>query len=300
KSLVKHINYLLDNSKIMYPIPTNTAVSLTNNKPIKAVVFDIYGTLLISSSGDIKEASLDKSSIIKALDAGNYVIVSELLEEKLDDILWDYSKTIIKHQNKIRSSEIPFPEIDIKKVWAEIIDLFINRNILATTKNSNLEKFIVTFEILSNPVYAMPQMLETINYLANKKIPLGIVSNAQFYSPYIFNYFLKNPLKEDDMPPFDKDICVFSYKYSRGKPDIFLYNQLLPIFKNKYNIKPNEILFIGNDMHKDIFAASEAGMRTALFAGDKRSLKPLKQNIKKITPDITITNLFQLTKIDKL
>ena len=55
-------------------------------------------------------------------------------------------------------------------------------------------------------------------------------------------------------------------------------------------------MFIGNDMLKDIYAAKKAGFKTALFAGDQRSLR-LRENkaeVKNVYPDIIITDLRQL------
>jgi len=296
--LKKHIKYLLDNSHYVMPIPTSVDSCIPKIKEIKAVVLDIYGTMLISSSGDVEKTDLKTSALLKAIYYGNYIIKETINSENLDYILWYYKKTIVKHQNIKKNKETLYPEVDIKAVWNEVIELFVDRKVLIKKHDSSLEKFVVTFEIYSNPVCPMPHLLETITFFKEKQIPLGIVSNAQFYTPYILNYFLKNTLTEDNVEPFDKDICVFSYKHKKGKPDTYLYKLLLPVFLKKYNIKPHEILFVGNDMLKDVYAAQKTGMKTALFAGDKRSLRLREEESLNIKPDIIITDLFQLTKIN--
>jgi putative hydrolase of the HAD superfamily len=59
------------------------------------------------------------------------------------------------------------------------------------------------------------------------------------------------------------------------------------------------VLFIGNDMLKDIYASSQVGFKTALFAGDKRSLR-LRDDDERtagLKPDYVITELSQILEI---
>ena len=87
--------------------------------------------------------------------------------------------------------------------------------------------------------------------------------------------------------------------YKRGKPDSFLFTKAAEILEKKYNIKPHEVLYTGNDMLNDIMAADSAGMKTALFAGDKRSLRLREDNpeCRMLTPDLVITDLHQIYDI---
>jgi putative hydrolase of the HAD superfamily len=67
----------------------------------------------------------------------------------------------------------------------------------------------------------------------------------------------------------------------------------------KYGIYADEILFIGNDMFRDIYPAQMAGFKTALFAGDTKSLRLRQERseLKKITPDFIVTDLRQILNI---
>jgi putative hydrolase of the HAD superfamily len=59
---------------------------------------------------------------------------------------------------------------------------------------------------------------------------------------------------------------------------------------------PDQVLYVGNDMRNDICPAAATGFHTALFAGDKRSLR-LREDDRKCArtrPDIIITDLMQL------
>ena len=52
-------------------------------------------------------------------------------------------------------------------------------------------------------------------------------------------------------------------------------------------------------MLKDIYPAKIAGMKTALFAGDKRSLKLREDHpeIHDVEPDYIINNLYQINRM---
>ena len=94
-------------------------------------------------------------------------------------------------------------------------------------------------------------------------------------------------------------MTVFSYKFGKGKPDSSLYEELIPSLKWKYGIIPSEVLFVGNDMLKDIWASREAGFKTVLYAGDKRSLRMRKEDDRtaNLKPDYVIDHLEQVLKI---
>jgi len=94
---------------------------------------------------------------------------------------------------------------------------------------------------------------------------------------------------------FHNDLIIFSYKFGHAKPSTFLF-QLAAKKLNNMNIRKNSVLYIGNDMLKDIYPAKMAGFKTALFAGDSRSLKMRKDDpkCKNLSADIILTDLSQL------
>ncbi len=57
-----------------------------------------------------------------------------------------------------------------------------------------------------------------------------------------------------------------------------------------------DVLYLGNDMLNDITPAKKAGFTTALFAGDKRSLRLRKDHSEcmHMKADMVITDLIQL------
>lgn len=296
---MEFIEDLLINLKEIEPVYTGVEPDYKRDASIKAIVFDIYGTLLVSASGDIEQALMSENILKEALESANITLNTED-ENALKHILDDFEYTIqVCHQSS-RNNDIPYPEIDILTIW-EIVLLHARRkNLVSFGDDMDTMRMTCVFEFMSNRVYPMPNMKEVINKLWDKKIPLGIVSNAQFYTPVVMNYFLhQNYTLNEFIEGFQKDLSVFSYKLGKGKPDTYLFNELIDPLKKSYGLRPDEVLFVGNDMLKDIYTSKQLGFKTVLFAGDQRSLRWRKEDrrVNGLKPDHVITDLTQLLEI---
>ncbi len=295
---MKHIKELLDRLEVLEPINTGVKPLFSKDSEIKAVVFDIYGTLLVSSSGDVDQAEISIGNLKKAFEASNIEVLEG--DRALEHILKDFEYTIKICHTEARKNEIPYPEIDILSIWEIVLLHAKNKNLVSFNGDANVMRMTCVFEFLSNKVYPMPELKETILELKKRGYPLGIVSNAQFYTPVLMNYFLNNTIGlSEQVVPFDPELTVYSYRFGIGKPSTGLYEDLLPVLKKKYNLEPQQVLFVGNDMLKDIFASKKVGFKTALFAGDKRSLRERKEDdrTKDLKPDFIISHLNQILKI---
>nr|WP_319266960.1 HAD family hydrolase [uncultured Draconibacterium sp.] len=291
----------LDSSEKLQPIPTTFCPNLkTDSKEkIKAVIFDIYGTLLISSSGDIDQASLNKDNMRAAMEAGGFDF-ADCKEEACSFLLNQLQEQVKEQHEALKTKGHPYPDVDIFKVWQGMFEAAQNKGLLKLSGNESWSDTIMVFELLSNRVYPMPGMKEVLLEIKKMGIPIGIVSNAQFYTPIIMNYFLTGEFSTDHhINLFEEDLSVYSYKELRAKPDTALFEKFIPILNSKYNIEPSETIFVGNDMLKDVYTATKAGLRTVLFAGDERSLRLREddERVKGMFPDFIINDLQQLTKI---
>ncbi|MBA7684865.1 hypothetical protein ES703_93278 [subsurface metagenome] len=294
----KYIKNLLSDLKPLKPIPTGVKPRYSRDESIKAVIFDVYGTLLISSSGDVDPAEISESNLKQALEASGIQIVDDN-QKVLDYILNDFECTIKICHDSGRMNNLPYPEIDILSIWRIVLIHAKRKGLIAIKKDVDISLMTCVFEFLSNKVYMMPGLKETISSL-RRSIPLGIISNAQFYTPVLMNFFLNKKISlKERIKGFDKELTVFSYKFGKGKPDNALFDELVPTLKWKFGIIPSEVLFVGNDMLKDIYASSQVGFKTVLFAGDKRSLRMREDDIrtKSLKPDHIIDHLEQILKI---
>lgn len=299
KNYLTSIKSFLEDTVVLEPSPTDIEPRIYPNPGIRAFVFDIYGTLLISASGDIDEAELSETAVKSALQtAGVRVVPSASPHSGIyRNLLVEFRRAVKAFHSQERTEDMPFPEIDILEIWEKILLAHRSSGDLLFGDPLCIKCFTFVFEMLSNRIYPMPGMIEILMRLSQAGYPLGIVSNAQFYTPLILNYFLHNTISENEVvPPFDPDLTLFSYLHRRSKPDPTLFGVLAEQCAKKYGLIPGEIVYVGNDMFRDVYPASKAGMKTVLFAGDSKSLRLRKDRpeVTGIQPDFVITELMQL------
>lgn len=248
---------------------------------IQAVLFDVYGTLLISASGDIGNASLSGradafASAVEAVGA-SYASSSSAGVDALHD-------AIRSQQSQLREHGTAHPEVDIVAAW---------RTLFGELSDNQLTELSVEYECRVNPIWPMPTASETLQRLRDSGFKLGIISNAQFFTPVAMEQLFGADLASLG---FDSDLLFYSYEFLQAKPGRFLYEKAAAALA-KQGIQPGQALYVGNDMLNDVFPANEVGFRTALFAGDRRSLRMRSDDIRVqgVEADWVVTRLSQIT-----
>lgn len=218
----------------------------TSPLPIRAVIFDVYGTLLIAPPGGFKPDpafDLILSSIIGSFGhtppAEPTLAVHQLIRQH--------------HQ----SSPHPHPEVDLRTIFRELLKTDAD----PTPMIQAIEDARLTCE-------PMPGAAETIRSLLARDIQLGILSNAQSNTLTVLDRLLGGVL-----PLFRPDLTILSYQHGVAKPSPELF-QLLTERLAAVGISPGETLYVGNDPSQDVIPAKAAGFLTALFTGHPSSLRP--------------------------
>lgn len=265
--------------KPLTPIPTGLDSRGSLDRDISCMLFDIYGTLFISAAGDISIAGKRSEEI---------GVIGELLDKyniprAPDTILTDLSDTIQNTHLVLKEKGIDYPEVDIIRIW---------KRVLRCDDTEILRAFATEFEMIVNPVWPMPNLRELLSELGKQNITMGIISNAQFYTLYLFEWFLG---AEIESLGFHPALTLLSYQFGYAKPSFCLFETAADRLK-AMGLDPAQTLYIGNDMLKDIYPAMKTGFKTALFAGDSRSLKLREEHplCRGIAPDLVITDLIQL------
>ena len=260
------------------------------------VVFDVYGTLFVSAAGE-PSAVLQKPAKSNTTNAAFSRALSDAGFEA-NDALVDFVATAFRaeieefHVKHSGGAERPREraEVDIRRIWESVIDKadragLVSRSIAA---GEAIESLAMRYECLANPVSTMPGAAETLEKLHNHGLDLGIVSNAQFFTPIFLEHLLG---KSYDLIPADR--CIYSYQVGRAKPDPRVFHRLLAAAPRT---SPPSLLYVGNDMLNDVATAQEAGLRACLFAGDTRSLRLREHHplVKSRRPDTTVCRLNEL------
>ena len=280
----------------MFPRPTGVAERLSPLDGIRAVLFDVYGTLFVSGSGDIgvARAQSDARALEEALASSGFS--GNLSEAGVRGTTLMMQEIEAAHARRRREC-IEYPEVDIREIWRNVLSALEADELLHGAKDDDsVMRLAVEYEFRVNPVWPMPALKETLSELRKKGVLLGIVSNAQFYTPLLFRAFFRALLEEIGFAP---ELCVWSYEAREAKPSIRIFQRALEILERQHGLTPHHVLCVGNDRLNDIMPAAGAGCRTALFAGDKRSLR-LRENDPRCAatePNAIITTLSQLNDI---
>ncbi len=237
-----------------------------------------------------------------------------------------YQETIARHHAEAKEAGNPFPEVLIEEVWKEVGRLWRLRSNQKLPRRSETAGVYVpkdmgeiafrtlsmAFEFRNNPTFPMPEMKRVLTEIKERGV-------AQFFTPMLLRFFLNSGLSNvvnsdledslqgepfsdcDPLPPFHSNLCVYSYRERMAKPGVGLY-ELLKAQLQKMGIEPSQTLYVGNDMLNDIYPAQQLGFKTALFAGDQRSLKKreTEERVQGIQPDMVITHLWELLSPEKI
>lgn len=274
--------------------PTGVDAELKMLPDVKAVILDVYGTLVISGSGDVGSAdTLDHSDrILMALAA---VGVSDSLSQPPTMAML---REEIERMNRERRGDVcPKPEVDIVEVWRRVLmGCGLAR---AQQSIGRVVELAAQYEARANPTWPMPGSFELLATLRKSQIPMGIVSNAQVFTPPLVEDLVAS--KNLEMGGFDLNLCFFSNRFRHSKPGPRLFDALRDALSRR-GICPYEAIYVGNDMLNDVWSASQAGLRTAWFAGDARSRRAREDDprCRSLRPDVVLTNLLQLLECLKV
>jgi putative hydrolase of the HAD superfamily len=275
-------------SEPLQPLETGERPRWTRLSEIEAVMFDIYGTLLISGSGDVGGG--DSHSRAMALAAALQTVgVSFRGSPEAALEVWDAE--IEQRHREARLAGVDFPEVDILEVWHDALAGFAARG-WTSASDIDVAALAVEFEVRTNPVWPMPGMMRTLEALRAGGKTLGAISNAQFFTPEIFPALVGQTLDELG---FARDLQFYSYQYGQAKPGVALYRLAVDALERR-GVRPERVLYVGNDIRNDIAPAARCGFRTALFAGDLRSLRrrPDDPQCVGAVADVVVTQLCDL------
>lgn len=261
-------------------LPTDETARLDTLTDIRAVLFDVYGTLLISAAGDVgSSAEASEDPMVDALHAEG-IVTSPSME-----LASGMERLIRQDHGRAEAKGVAYPEVEIRDIW---------KRLLAESRfrlpEEALERVVMRHECVANPVWLMPGASELVGFLKERGQALGIVSNAQFYTPLLLEALFKKSLPELG---FRDDLTLWSYLLGEAKPSALPFAQLKELL-GKEAITPDQILYVGNDMRNDIAPAAAQGFKTALFAGDARSLRWREDDNLDVQPDLVLTDLLQL------
>jgi putative hydrolase of the HAD superfamily len=276
---------------------------------IRAVIFDVYGTLLHYWKQPFGDEEKKKRHLMGAFEkviqffGMEKALVEMNPEEPPQKTVYDlYHGLIMLNHEKLVGKGITFPEVRIEEVWRVIVMMLKCHGFDPAAVDIGNENdcakcmaYYYNFSALGRRLY--PGVIDALRGLKEGNIRLGILSNAQFYTPIDLTLLLRDTSGnaiDDFRELFDPDLTFFSYEYNMAKPNGLLFQKLL-VALHEMKIEPSETVFVGNDLVVDIKAASHAGMKTAFFVGDRQSAF-FHTSAGAVVPDISFSSFDDLVR----
>lgn len=279
-------------SEPLAPISAGIGARLRSLRVVRVVLFDIYGTLFLSGSGDIGTTAPDRSA--EAL-CGAFAAVGIPLRDGAEGraAAGCLRAQLAADHAARRRAGVDHPEVDLLEVWRAALGVCATQGWLAEDPaRVDVPRLAVEYEVRVNPVWPMPGARSTLATLRDRGVPLGLVSNAQFFTRALFPAFWDAPCEALGVDP---DLVFLSYEHGWAKPSPYLFRQAADLLRCR-GIAPRNVLYIGNDLLNDVRPAAQVGFATAWFAGDARSLRARAGDprVAGLAPDIVVTELRQL------
>jgi putative hydrolase of the HAD superfamily len=241
---------------------------------IRAIAFDLNGTLIRI----LTEDGMDE--IFRA--AAHFLTYQgiELHRHEVRDLYFQ----IMKEQH--RASPEEHPEFDAVGIWRSIIEGHLT-DFTRTLPAGKLEQMPLFLAEMSRGISRQrlglyPHVREMLDVL-RERYPLALVTDTQSAYP-------RGELHKVGLLGYFDPIIV-SGDLGYRKPDRRLFQLAL----DAMHVAAQNALYVGNDMHRDIFGAREAGMTTVMFDSDQGTKAHLD-----CVPDYTITDFRDLLKILQL
>jgi putative hydrolase of the HAD superfamily len=244
---------------------------------VKAVFFDFYNTLV---SVEDDEGNLKNFEKVR-----NYVTTTWVTSGRGFPSAEELSKTYFSViQEVLARSKEEYADVDLELVWAEVLErLKIGlpsvriddsrrekvREILKIFRRSALKRFGV-FE----------GAYEAIKALKAHHFQIGIISDAQ-------TVYVQSELERTGMLPLI-DCLLISAHFSFRKPDRNIFEWGL----KRLEARPEEAVFVGDDMFRDIFGAKRVGMR-AIYKPSEYGCSFYGDTV----PDEVVTDFWKLPEL---
>lgn len=234
---------------------------------IQAILFDINGTLIDIQTDEGSEEIYRGISHFLTYQ-GIYIHRWEVRDE--------YFRLM---EEQRRASGEAFPEFDAVELWRE----FLRRRpeecyVLPPEKLRWMPIFLAEMYrgVSRFRLQLYPEVKTALDELA-RRFKLAALSDAQ-------SAWARPEMRAVGIEAYFQPIIV-SGDLSFRKPDKRIFEAAL----NGLNLPPENVLFVGNDMYRDIYGAKQCGMKTVFFSSNQG-----RQTANNVEPDYIIYRFAEL------
>jgi FMN phosphatase YigB (HAD superfamily) len=297
------------------PWPAAPTVEPANAKPhlkrlpgVRAVLWNVYGTLLAIPFGDllfehpqpfVMDMSLEKT-IAEFKMWGSMSRKPGAPSEYMGYIY----KTLLDEQRMAPSPGEKYPEVLAERVWEGVIKKLFQKEYTFDagfygSLNEYARKVAYFFHASLQGTACYAGTDRALRAVHDAGLAQGLCADGQCFTPVQLQRGLDalgGGVRLDDVTP--AALRVVSCDVRGRKPSERLFRHALDQLETK-DIGPGEVLHVGSRIDKDVAPAKKLGLRTALFAGDRASLAATAEQLKDPAskPDVLLTELGQIADV---
>jgi FMN phosphatase YigB (HAD superfamily) len=301
----------LDNRGLPWPAPPTAdrpkvKPHLVRLPHIRAVTWNVYGTLLAITGGDL------------VFQHANDFIMNVALDKTVQEFkMWasmsrkpgqpaDYMKVIYEQVLDEQQLALPgerYPEVGADRLWESIIKKLFQKDYKfdATfygSLNEYSRKVAYFFHASLQGTACYPGAALALRRLADAGLTQGLLADGQCFTTVQLQRGLtaQEAVKLEEMIP--PELHTLSYELRGRKPSERLFRHSLQQFTAR-GITPDQILHVGSRIVQDIVPAKRLGLKTALFAGDRASLAATAEQLKEppSRPDVLLSELSEINEV---
>jgi FMN phosphatase YigB (HAD superfamily) len=311
-SLQQYVTYL-DARPTCWPAPP--VIEPPKAKPhvvhlpnIRAVTWNVYGTLLAIAEGDLLFEHPTPFVMAVALDKTiqefkMWASMSRKPGQPADYLRQIYGN-LLDEQRFMPGNAEKYPEIAADRLWEAFIKKLFQKDYefdagFYGSLNEFSRKMAYFFHANLQGTTCYPGAAAALRTVAEAGLVQGILADGQCFTAAQLQRCLAQQDPAANLDDWvDPSLRAFSYDVRARKPSERLFHLGLSALADK-GIAPDQVLHIGSRVQQDVVPARRLGMRTGLFAGDKASLQASRQRLKEPAgrPDVLLTQLSQIAEV---
>ncbi len=273
---------------------------------IRAVLWDVYGTLLRITDGELlfvhpqtifMEVALDKTiqefnmwQSMSRKPGAPWEYMLQLYTRAYDDL---------RLMGTGRKGDLP--EVDAARLWRKVIDKLDKNNYEYNTSQLGdldelSEKVAYFFQCALQGVEAAPNAAQTVELLRECGFRQGLLTNGQGFTPtQVLRGFQAQGTLARPSDLFDSDLKTLSALDGVRKPSRTIYTSAAQRLRG-IGLTPEQTLLISSRLREDLVVAKSMGFRTALYAREKLGLSATAADLKdpETKPHRLLTDLAQV------
>lgn len=311
-TLEQYANYL-DTRDLPWPAapdarPPRARPRLGRMPQVRVVTWNIYGTLLAISTGNLLFERSEKFVMDIALDktVQEFKMWSSMSRKpgQPADYMGEIYGRVLAEQKMAPSPGEKYPEILSERIWEAIVKKLLQKDYkfdagFYGSLNEFSRKIAYFFHASLQGTGCYPGAAPALELVQSLGLQQGLIADAQCFTTVQLQRGLTRSggtVAVDTL--FDPALRALSCEWGARKPSERLFKPLLTTLAQR-GLEPAQVLHVGSRTLQDIAPAKKLGMRTALFAGDKESLQATAEQLKdpSLRPDALLTELGQIAEL---